>query len=68
MRTLHAELAAQRTTWLHDTGHDQRQHTYLAYLARWQRRQRRAAAHERVAREHLTYEAPAAAQMLHRPA
>lgn len=63
MRTLHAEIAAQRTSWLYDTAEGERQRCHLSDLVRWQRRRRRAAAHERLAREALT-----AAPVLHRPA
>lgn len=63
MRTLHAEIAAQRTSWLYDTAEGQRQRAHLTDLVRWQRRSRRAAARERLAREALT-----AAPLRHRPA
>ncbi len=62
MNSLHAELAHQRTDWLHEVAATEREHTYLARLTRWQRRQRQAAAAERHASTVLT----AAPQ--HRPA
>lgn len=62
MKTLHAELAHQRTDWLHEVGQAEREHTYLARLTRWQHRRRRAAAAERHAGAVLT------AVPQHRPA